>query len=677
MPYADIAVAAPTISSFTYEIPSELCDEVLVGSRLAVPFRRRKVVGYVLNLTDRLPADLDKEKIRPIDSILDDAPIFSENFLRWLKWISSYYCAPIGEVCRAALPSRLNRISPPKTSRPVLPREMEQGKKHERVVLTPDQDSAIDVILGELNSATPKPCLLHGITGSGKTEIYLSLFEKLREEGGQGIMLIPEIGLTPQLSARVVERFGQEVALYHSGLSDAQRHYQWERMRKGEVTVVVGTRSALFAPLPNLRAIVVDEEHDPSYKQDEGVLYNARDSAVMRAHIEKAVVVLGSATPAMESFANSAASKYHYISLPERTGGGVLPEVELVDMRKQSFGDKKKSVLSSRLAKAIEETLERGEQAMIFLNRRGFAHFLICEECGHTFECPNCDISLSYHHSPSKLLCHYCDYSITPPNQCPGCQGVNIVPMGRGTERIEMELTKLFPKARIARLDRDSISKAKTRTQIFRRMHKKEIDILVGTQMIAKGHDFPHITLVGIVSADVALHMPDFRSAERTFQLITQVSGRAGRSEKGGRVILQTYQPEHTSLVHASAHDYDAFYNDERSHREMLRYPPYARLANIRVSASDKEKLKKFAKEIAKRLKAGRDEMKFAKSIVLLGPAPAPMEKIRNRYRWQILIKARSAKELGAYLSSTYPRLNEFQSKGLRIAIDVDPVNML
>jgi primosomal protein N' (replication factor Y) len=444
-------------------------------------------------------------------------------------------------------------------------------------------------------------------------------------------------------------------------------------MRNGEVKVVVGTRSALFAPLPKIRVIIVDEEHDPSYKQDEGVLYHARDSAIMRGHFEGALVVLGSATPSMESYANGMSGKYHYIHLPDRTGGGVLPEVELVDMRHE----RSRSVISPALHKAIGETIDKNEQAMIFLNRRGFAHFLICEECGYTFECPNCEITLAYHRSPPKLLCHYCDYSIVPPIQCPGCRGVDIVPMGRGTERIEDELSKLFPQAHIARLDRDVISKGSERTSIFKRMKSGEIDILVGTQMIAKGHDFPNITLVGIVSADVALHLPDFRSAERTFQLLTQVSGRAGRSEKKGRVILQTYQPDHPSLVHACMHDYQSFFDQEKIHREALGYPPYSRLANIRMSAADKRKLEALAAQVAKTLKSVRAKLKLEKSIMLLGPAPAPMERIRNRFRWQMLIKARSAKLMSKFISSVHALLLPLEKSGLRISIDIDPVNMM
>ncbi len=680
MSYATVAIAAPTAGGFTYEVPATMIGRIAPGQRVAVPFRRRTVVGYVLDVTQDQPSSLVGKDIRAINEILDEDAVFSSTFLSWLRWLSQYYCASIGEVCRTALPARLNRLHPPKTLRPTLPHEMEHREKEREVVLTPDQEDALDRIRYEASSHQLKPILLHGITGSGKTEIYLRLFEALHHEGRQGILLVPEIGLTPQLSARVVSRFGDSVALYHSGLTDAQRHHQWERMKKGEVSVVVGTRSALFAPLPRLGAIVVDEEHDPSYKQDEGVLYNARDAAVMRGRMEGAVVVLGSATPSVESFANARTNKYHYIHLPERTGGGAIPVIEIIDMRKHIAGRIKgheRCSLSAPMIQAISDTLKRGEQCMIFLNRRGFAHFLICEECGHSFECPNCDISLAYHRRPPKLSCHYCDYTVLPPAQCPACMGIALAPMGRGTERIELELAELFPRATIARLDRDSVTQSASRTSIFRGMRDGSIDILVGTQMIAKGHDFPGVTLVGIVSADVALHLPDFRSAERTFQLTTQVAGRAGRGSAGARVLLQTFQPDHPSLTHAKAHDYGAFFEEERRHRESLGYPPFVRLTNIRLSATDARKLDREAHKLADALRFARKTLGYEKLIALLGPAPAPMEKVRNRFRWQLLIKAPAPHQMTTFLTSVRSTFKEFQNKGLRIAIDVDPLNML
>ena len=685
MLYAKVAIPAPAHAAFTYAVPVDLAGEVAPGACVVVSFRRRRTLGFVFDTTDEAPAHIDADKIKPIESVQGDT-VFSPKMCEWLSWLSTYYCAPIGEVVRTALPKRLTQLKSPKTTRPTMPREMDHRGESPEIVLTKDQEAALALIREELEATRSKPILVHGVTGSGKTEVYLRFFEQVVGRGKQAILLVPEIGLTPQLTARVMERFGEKVALTHSGLTDAQRHHQWERMKSGEASVVVGTRSAIFAPLPNLGAIVIDEEHDASYKQDEGVLYHARDAAVMRAHIENAVVVMGSATPSVESFANAKGGKYRCCHLVERTGGGVLPEITIIDMRhevaRQKAGDAEKkrheySSLSRDLICALEETIARGEQAMIFLNRRGFANFLICEACGHSFQCPNCDISLSYHRNPAKLLCHYCDYAVRPPARCPSCEGVDIVPMGRGTERIEMELSKLFPKARIARLDRDTVSKATSRMSIFRKMHAGEIDILVGTQMIAKGHDFPHVMLVGIVSADVALHMPDFRAAERVFQLTTQVSGRAGRTSTGARVMLQTFQPEHASFAHACAHDFEAFFTDETYHREQLGYPPYVRLANVRISATDAAKVDCQAHRIADELKQLCTQMKMDEAITLLGPAPAPMEKVRNRYRWQLLIKAPDARAMTSFLTKAHPHIRFFERSGLRISIDVDPLNLL
>jgi len=685
MLYAKVAIPAPTHAAFSYAVPEDCASEVRAGARVVVSFRRRLTVGFVLDTMDEAPSHIDANKIKPIESVLGDA-VFSPRMCEWLSWLASYYCAPIGEVCRSALPKRLTQLKPPKTTRPSVPRELEHRGEQQDFVLTGDQQNALKLINDELDTKKPRPVLLYGVTGSGKTEVYLRLFERVVGEGKQAILLVPEIGLTPQLTARVIERFGEKVALMHSQLTDAQRHHQWERIRAGEANVVVGTRSGLFAPLLNLGAIVIDEEHDSSYKQDEGVLYHARDAAVMRGQIENAIVVMGSATPSIESFANVQGDKYRCCHLSERTGGGVLPDVHVIDMRhevaRQKAGDSEKkrhehASLSRELVDAIEATMSRGEQAMIFLNRRGFANFLICESCGHSFVCPNCDISLSYHRHPEKLLCHYCDYTVRPPTKCPSCEGIDIVPMGRGTERIEMELQELFPKVRIARLDRDTVAKATKRTSIFKQMHDGTIDILVGTQMIAKGHDFPNVTLVGIVSADVALHMPDFRAAERVFQLTTQVSGRAGRTSHGAKVMLQTFQPEHTSFEHARVHDFESFFANERVHREKLGYPPYVRLANVRMSATDSAKVDRQAHSIADELKNLCARMKLDGSVRLLGPAPAPMEKVRNRYRWQLLIKAPDARAMSAFLKQAHPAIRAFERQGLRIAIDVDPINLL
>ncbi len=674
MLYAQIAIPKSMPRTLTYAVPAG--RKIVPGQRVSVPFHNRLVAGYVISLEHKPASGLDPEKIKEIADILDDEPVFSQAALKLISWMSGYYCSPIGEVCRSALPPRFSQVKGPKLTRPMAPHEAtSEMVAHPEFKLTGDQKRAFDAIMGQLRSPSPKPILLHGITGSGKTEVYLRAFEEIGKTGGQGLALIPEISLTPQIVKRFRDRFGDKIAVYHSGLTEAQRQSQWEKMRKGEVFAAVGTRSALFAPFQNLKIIVVDEEHDSSYKQDEGLLYNARDCAVMRAKLEGTVIVLGSATPSVESFANARAEKYLYCNLSERATGAKLPSIEIVDMRCHT--PQKKGSLAAATIKAIEETLARKEQTLLFLNRRGFANFLICQACGHVFSCPNCDISLTHHMSPPRLLCHYCDYQVPAPDTCPTCQGCGIIPMGRGTQKLEEELTALFPDARIARLDSDTTSKVQSRKTFLSKMQKGEIDILIGTQLIAKGHDFPNVTLVGVVDADVALHLPDFRSFERTFQILTQVSGRAGRADKPGHVIIQTYQPEHSALIHARDHDYNAFFEKEHEHRKALRYPPFARVANFKFSGNNMEETEKAAETALKILKEKRKTCKLEKEIDLLGPAPAPLKKVRGKFRYQLLIKAANAGKLASILTAAHCPIIQAIPRGCRIVVDVDPINML
>ncbi|MDZ4224679.1 MAG: primosomal protein N', partial [bacterium] len=436
----------------------------------------------------------------------------------------------------------------------------------------------------------------------GKTEIYLQSIKKVLQAGKQAILLVPEIGLTPQLIGRVQSRLETPVAIYHSGLSDAWRMVYWEKMRKGEINVVVGTRSALFAPFPNLGIIIVDEEHDNSYKQAEGgFYYHARDAAIVRGKLEEAQVILGSATPSLESFHNAKKGKYQYIHLSKRATGALLPSVELIDLRQEKFIEGSRT-LSNPMKEAISETLYRGEQSLLLLNRRGFANFLLCEDCGKALECPNCSISLTYHKNPPSLVCHYCDTKIAPPENCPFCQSLAIKPLGEGTQSLEEELKKNFPDAGIFRLDRDTATKREDRHAILKAMKSGKIDILIGTQMIAKGHDFPNVTLVGVILADTHLHLPDFRSREKTFQLLTQVAGRSGRGAKAGRVLIQTFYPEDMSLLCAQKHDFETFSQQELMARETLLYPPFSRLAQIRVQGPDEKNVEMTAKALKKYL---------------------------------------------------------------------------
>ncbi|MBN1283705.1 MAG: primosomal protein N' [Proteobacteria bacterium] len=675
MSFADLAIPSPIRSAFTYSVPEGASLEP--GMRVLVEFRKKSAIGVVLSLRENLPEGVAPGRIKPIVEVLDESPSLSAPLLELMQWMSSYYFAPIGEAVRAALPARMLDPAPPRTTRPSAPAEI-AALHEDAFLLTAEQSFAIEEIAGRARSNAHSTCLIHGVTGSGKTEVYLRLFERLAAEGRQGLLLVPEIGLTPQLAGRAAARFGERVAVYHSALTDAQRHAQWRRMRSGEVDVVIGTRSALFAPLPSLGAIVVDEEHDGSYKQDEGFTYNGRDCAVMRAHLEKVLCVLGSATPSLESAANARSGKYGLLSLGSRTGNASMPSVEIVDMRaaRRSGDGMGFSSLSPALHRAISETIERGEQALLFVGRRGFASALICESCGERIGCPNCDISLCAHSDRRGdfLSCHCCDFRAPYPESCPSCGSLELVPAGHGTQRLEAEIADFFPGASVARLDSDMAGGQKERNRIFRGMRRGEIDILVGTQMVTKGHDFPGITLVGVVSADHSLHMPDFRSAERTLQLITQVAGRAGRGKKPGRVIIQTWQPEHPSIAAAAKNDFEGFLDAELAYRKRAGYPPFSKIACARVSAVRQDAARDAAGQVGSILRA---EAAGCPGISILGPAPAPVEKQRNRWRWHLLVKAANQRELALVLSRAQARIESEVPRAARVSLDVDPATLM
>ncbi len=689
MRFAEIAIPTPVHGTFTYAVGDN--DNLLPGMRVVVPFRKKDVVGICLDITDKPPLELNPKSIKSISSIIDDVPSLTTPMIKLIEWMSRYYLTPIGEVCRASLPSRMMRLGTPKTTRPTSPHEI-RPIHEEEITLNDHQRSMIDTIIQSFEGGKNRTFLIHGITGSGKTEVYLRLFAELAKSGRRGLLLVPEIGLTPQLTGRAAAKFGDRIAVYHSGLTDAQRHEQWSRIRDGKVDVVIGTRSALFAPIPKLGAIVIDEEHDGSYKQDDGFAYNARDAAVMRAHIEGACAILGSATPSLESFANVKNGKYCKLELPLRTKNASLPSIEIVDMRRRpvekktecSEGMKRRGELQSlspKLYDAIDRTLEASEQVLLFVGRRGFASSVQCTSCGEVFTCPNCDIALTAHRqskiSGGVLTCHYCDYHINTPKSCKSCGSEELIPLGFGTERLEGEIADFFPNARVARLDSDIISKPSLRRKILDDMRRGKIDILIGTQMITKGHDFPSITLVGVISADLTLALPDFRSAEKTFQLITQVAGRAGRGTRPGRVIIQTRQPDHYSFLAATNHDCDEFTTSELIHREQMQYPPFSRLANIRLSSTSKDLASKSAGDVAHKLEEILRGMNKETNIRILGPAPAIIEKLRGRYRWQILIKAPNPGLLTGFLSGVHPKIKRLVPSKVRLNIDVDPVNMM
>ena len=542
------------------------------------------------------------------------------------------------------------------------------------LVLTPAQSTVLDDLTKQLGYGQFQTVLLHGVTGSGKTELYLRLIARCLEIGRTALMLVPEISLTPSVQAQFLARFGRQVALLHSALSENERHEEWWRIRRGEAKVVLGTRSAIFAPLTNLGVVMIDEEHDTSYKQEETPRYHGRDVAVVRARLAGALAVLGSATPSLESYWNAREGKYRLALLPERVEGRKLAAVEIVDMR-QEFRETHTSVpVSRRLHQEIETQLANRQQTMILLNRRGYSWFLLCRSCGQTQRCVNCSISLTYHRREHRLICHYCGYSAPVPARCPNCDSQHLYYVGEGTEKVEKKFAELFPGARVARLDRDVARRQGQFQRILDEFRRGKIDLLVGTQLIAKGHDFPGVTLVGVVSADIGLGLPDFRSAERTFQLLTQAAGRAGRGESPGRVLVQTFFPDHYAIRLAAEQNYEAFFHKEMRFRRMMHYPPVTALANVIAQGSKLEQAAQVAKHVGDFLLPLE---KNTEGLKILGPTPAPLAKLEGRFRIQFLMKCTSR----ARLSSILQRLADYtDQQGVHprsLMIDMDPANIM
>jgi primosomal protein N' (replication factor Y) (superfamily II helicase) len=549
---------------------------------------------------------------------------------------------------------------------------------------TPRQREAVDALLAAARTAEPGTFLLRGVTGSGKTLVYIELLREVVERQRRtAIVLVPEIALTPQTVGRFRAVFGDRVAVLHSALSDGERHDEWRALRSGEKRIAVGARSAIFAPLPDLGAIVVDEEHEGSYKQGESPRYHAREVAVVRGAIEGAVCVLGSATPSLESWANAGSGKYRLIELPERVTGQPLPETRLIDLRAERKKERAPAagtggvVLAEELLEAIHVRLRRGEQTILLLNRRGYANFVQCRDCGRVWDCPSCAVSLTYHRRRARLTCHYCRYEEAVPTACARCGSPEIGFRGIGTEQVERTVEESFPGARIARMDVDTTSAKWSHHRILERVGRGEVDILLGTQMIAKGLDFPGVTLVGVVNADVGMNLPDFRATERTFQLVTQVAGRAGRGPRGGEVLIQTSLPGHYALTCSLAHDFHGFAERELEVRRDPAYPPFVRLVNVLVSGRDEVATQEATQRAADWLQ-GLIEERALQGVALVGPAPCPIERIRDRWRWHFLLRASEPAVLGRVGRFFAERFRLPPGKHeLRVAIDRDPVALL
>ncbi|EGL46714.1 primosomal protein N' [Streptococcus anginosus] len=539
------------------------------------------------------------------------------------------------------------------------------------LVLNEEQEAAVQAITQQIGQGG-KPFLLEGVTGSGKTEVYLQVIQEALSRGKTAIMLVPEISLTPQVTNRFISRFGKKVAILHSGLSNGERYDEWRKVERGEAQVVVGARSAIFAPLKNIGAIIIDEEHEASYKQDSNPRYHARDVALLRAKYNQAVLVLGSATPSLESRARAGKGVYHFLQLTKRANPQAqIPEVEIVDFR-DYIGQNEASNFTPVLLEAIQDKIDRKEQVVLMLNRRGYSSFVMCRECGTVDTCPNCDISLTLHMDTKSMNCHYCGFSKGIPHTCPNCSSRSIRYYGTGTQKASDELAEAFPQARILRMDVDTTRKKGSHEQILKEFGEGRADILLGTQMIAKGLDFPNVTLVGVLNADTALNLPDFRSSERTFQLLTQVAGRAGRAEKEGHVIIQSYNPKHYAITFAKNQDYEGFYAYEMSIRKQLAYPPYYFTVGLTLSHKIEAEVVKKSYEVLNMIRSGLSD-----KVQILGPTPKPIARTHNLYHYQLIIKYRFEEHLQEVLNQILDWTQEKDNKDLRLSIDHEPQSFM
>lgn len=671
-----VAVDAPLPEALTYKYSEPLQRGQLVD----VPLGKRQVKGLVLGSTDKLP-DFEIKSIVGIDT---EYPLLPEPFIKWLEWLSQYYIHPVGQVAQSAFPP-LKKTEKQRQSKraPVVP----QLESDQVLDLTEEQLSCFENISQYKNFSTH---LLFGVTGSGKTEVYLRLLDNVLKSGKRGLVLVPEISLTPQLIQRFARRFGDKIAAIHSQLTDREKTNQWWDIVEGKKSILIGARSALFCPIEDLGLIIVDEEHEPSFKQDEKLKYNARDAAVMMGKMINCPVLLGSATPSLETWKNAQEGKYHLHTIRNRVANRALPDIEVIDLRKQKAdSDEQKKIiqnyshlpfwLSPELYERMNEVLLRGDQAALFLNRRGVAQMVLCEGCGHTRECPNCDISLTLH-AHSHLVCHYCDYHENFKTRCPDCREGELKAIGLGTELLESDLARLFPDKQIARADRDEIQNRVHLEDLIGKMESGETDILVGTQMIAKGLDFPKLKLVGLVLADVGFNLPDFRATERSFQLITQMSGRSGRhvkeGEKPGLVIIQTYNAEHDSILFARNHDFEGFARHELDIRTQLNYPPAGRLVSVRIQGIHLGKVEETAGLLARRARALKTQFSQYESVEILGPAEAPLSKLRGQFRFHLLIKATQNSAVNSFSRQLLGNQDWIPS-GVRILIDIDPMSLL
>lgn len=662
MKYVEVITSLPIDRTFQYRVPDSVQHAPEVGKRVHIPFRSSKRIGYIVKIEEEAMVENPKDLL----DIIDEEAIFTPDMIDLARWVKDNYFCSWGEALEAMIPGALKHGKTSMTSRiKEKPQEVEPTEPHEP---NREQKEVLEDVTKCLDEGRHEVFLLHGITGSGKTEIYLQAMENVISKGKSGIILVPEISLTPQTVERFKSRFGDMVAVFHSKMLQSAKFAEWKRIKKGEAKVVVGPRSAIFSPIVKPGLFVVDEEHEPSYKQEDSPRYHAREVAIERAKEANAPVILGSATPSLESYHRASTGEYKLVELTQRIKEKELPKVKLVDMRLEFDTRCGKKVISKIMEESLRKDLSKKQQALVFLNRRGFSTFVICKGCGYLAKCPRCDSPMVYHRSKKGLICHYCGHTESPLKICPSCNKEYLMYRGTGTQKVEEELKIVIPDARIARMDSDTMSKRGAHNKVLSSFKKHDIDVIVGTQMIAKGLDFPKVTLVGVVSADANLNLPDFRSGERTFNLITQVAGRAGRGDLGGEVIVQTFTPENYAVKLAAKHDYEAFYSHEVQSRRELNFPPFINLIKITVRSRKEENVIKATERLAKTLK------KKMPDVDMIGPVPSPMAMLRGYHRWNVIIKAEDRAKAVKKLRGALKGFRK--GSGVFMAVDVDPMSM-
>lgn len=664
-----VAVDAPLGEALTY-LPPEDGSALERGCSVKVPLGKRTAHGVILKTAAQASSEY---KLKAILAANEARPRLPAPYLDWLEWLAHYYIYPLGQIVESVFPPLAKGGRGPRKSAVI----KEDAIQSSPPPLTDEQNSVVESIEAHKDFAVH---LLHGVTGSGKTEVYLRLLSNVLSKGRRGLVLVPEISLTPQLIDRFSRRFPGQIAVLHSHLTEREKTNQWWSVVDGDKKILVGARSALFCPIPDLGLIILDEEHEPSYKQDEKLKYHARDAAIVLAKNLNIPIVLGSATPSMESWSNALQGKFKLHTMAQRVNARPLPEITVVDLKavQRARKDTPSTLpywLSDELHEGLSEIFAKGEQAALFLNRRGMAQTAQCHGCGYVAECPNCSVTLTLH-AHSYLVCHYCDYSERAAKMCPDCKEYELSALGLGTERIETDIQQIFPEARIARADRDEIQNRDQLEKLIEDFEQERTNLLIGTQMIAKGLDFPKLNFVGLVLADVGFHWPDFRASERSFQLLTQMSGRAGR-QTAGRVLIQTYDPSHPSITFTLRGDFKGFSEFELGERRDLNYPPAGRMAMFRIQANDNDTGRKTGEILVQRSKLLQAQGKhYAEGIQVLGPAPAPLSKLRGKFRFQVIVKCDTPQRLNAFCRQLLGDLS-WAPKGTKVQVDIDPFAMM